>query len=116
MKLKAKKSDFPMSQTIELGYCELQNLLAKFSPIAYTSGLYGWNADIYQFGDYYICTGYRPFGKINPDYKTVQEYNKKADELRKKSIRVNLNNKTINEKKAFNALIYKFIQDVTKAV
>lgn len=116
MKLKAKKSDFPMSQTIKLGYCELQSLLAQFSPIAYTSGMYGWNADIYQFGNYYICTGYRPFGKINPDLKTVQKYNKKADKLRKKEYKGTFEQQYNKRKKAFNALIYKFIQDVAKAV
>lgn len=116
MKLKAKKSDFPMSQTIVLGYCELQNLLENFTPIAYTSGLYGWNANIYQFGDYYICTGYRPFGKINHNYKTVQIYNNKADELRKKEYKGTFKQQENKRKKAFNALIYKFIQEVTKAV
>ena len=29
------------------GYCDLQYLLTNHSPIAYTSGVYGWNFDVY---------------------------------------------------------------------
>lgn len=35
---------------IKVDYCDLQNLLKYESPIAYTAGVYGWNADIYDFG------------------------------------------------------------------
>lgn len=30
---------------LEVGYCELQNLLYFKDPAAYTCGVYGWNAD-----------------------------------------------------------------------
>ena len=50
---------------ISVGYCDLQNLLRFQNPIAYTCGTYGWNADIYDFGNVAICTGYRPFGNVS---------------------------------------------------
>lgn len=44
---------------ISVGYCDLQNLLHYVSPDYYTCGVYGWNFDVYTFGDYAITTGYR---------------------------------------------------------
>ncbi len=58
------------------GYCELQNLLKGVDRNAYTSGVYGWNADIYDFGGVTIVTGYRPFGKR---YISAEKYEKQAD-------------------------------------
>lgn len=34
-----------------------------FEPAYYTVGKYGWNADVYHFGDTALVTGYRSFGK-----------------------------------------------------
>lgn len=49
------------------GYCELQTLLRNHSPIAYNSGKYGWNFDVYHVYGVTICTGYRgmPGGKLD---------------------------------------------------
>lgn len=67
---------------IKVGYCDLQYLLYYKNPVAYTSGVYGWNADIYEIGrGSVICTGYRTFGDIRPDYKLVREYDKKAEKI-----------------------------------
>lgn len=41
------------------GYCDLQYLLTNYNPIAYTSGVYGWNFDVYEVYGVTICTGYR---------------------------------------------------------
>lgn len=42
-------------------YCELSNALNN--PVAYTCGVCGWNADIYEIDDRTaIVSGYRPFG------------------------------------------------------
>lgn len=41
------------------GYCDLQHLLTNHSPVAYTSGVYGWNFDVYEVYGLTICTGYR---------------------------------------------------------
>jgi hypothetical protein len=75
---------------ITIGYCEAQNLLQYSEPIAYTCGIYGWNADVYQI-DYKtaIVTGYRPTEGLR-NYKIVREYDQKAERLlqeaRQKSI------------------------------
>lgn len=46
------------------GYCDIQCILHYDHAIAYTSGTYGWNADIYQtdYDNTVIVTGYRPWG------------------------------------------------------
>lgn len=41
------------------GYCDLQDLLRNYEPIAYTYGIYGWNYDVYEVYGLTICTGYR---------------------------------------------------------
>ena len=67
---------------IYTGYCDLANLLYYENPVAYTCGVYGWNADIYDVGrGVAICTGYRPFGTIRADYKLVEEYDNIAREF-----------------------------------
>ena len=67
---------------IRIGYCDLQYLLYYKNPVAYTSGAYGWNADIYEIGrGSAICTGYRPVGNIKADYELVREYDKKAEKI-----------------------------------
>lgn len=65
-----------------IGYCDLQNLLNYKPPIAYTCGVYGWNADIYEINNStVICTGYRPIGKIRPSYELTCEYDKRAKKI-----------------------------------
>ena len=44
---------------VSVGYCEVQTLLRYHSPVAYNSGVYGWNFDVYQIHGLTICTGYR---------------------------------------------------------
>lgn len=68
---------------IQVGYCDLQYLLGMEYPQAYTHGVYGWNADVYDMSSIYgggiaIVTGYRPFGKCDPPYDLVREYEEKA--------------------------------------
>lgn len=60
---------------IVVPYCSMQHVLDHYGANAYTSGTYGWNADIYQIDDKTaIVTGYRPFGNIRPDYETLRKY------------------------------------------
>ena len=47
------------NKVIKAFYAELHYLLKITEPVAYTSGVYGWNADIYDFGNTAIVTGYR---------------------------------------------------------
>lgn len=83
MKFKSIKKDIMANypKVIKIGYCDLQFLLKYESPIAYTAGVYGWNADIYDFGGVAIVTGYRPFGNIYPDWEIVQKYKEEARKI-----------------------------------
>ena len=64
-----------------VGYCDLYYLLSASDSSAYTCGVYGWNADIYTFGNIAIVTGYRPFGR-KIDYKIIRAYNDLAKTIR----------------------------------
>ena len=68
-------------RVLRVPYCALQNLLCNVSPVAYTCGAYGWNSDIYAFGNIAISTGYRPTGEIEPDYDTMRLFNDRAREI-----------------------------------
>lgn len=48
---------------VSFPYCDIQRIERYLIPIAYTSGVYGWNCDIYEPTAYNIqfTTGYRPF-------------------------------------------------------
>lgn len=63
---------------IEVGYCDLQLFLKHESPKYYTRGIYGWNADIYTFGDIALCTGYRPFGNIKLKSDVIKDLENKS--------------------------------------
>ena len=65
---------------LKVGYCDLQSLLRFKDPVAYTSGTYGWNADIYEMGGVTIVTGYRPFGNYH-NGDLVAEYEAKAHNI-----------------------------------
>lgn len=67
---------------ISISYCKAQNMLAHIEPVAYTSGAYGWGADIYEINsDTAIITGYRPFGK-KANFYAVKKYDGKAKEIK----------------------------------
>ena len=61
------------------GYCDLQYLLHNHAPIAYTSGVYGWNYDVYDIYGVTICTGYRcmPGKRL----KDIYEYEQNARDI-----------------------------------
>lgn len=63
---------------IKVGYCKLQNFLKHETPKYYTAGVYGWNADIYVFGDIAFVTGYRPFGNIKIESKIIEHIEEKS--------------------------------------
>lgn len=98
--------------TIRIGYCELQNLLRFKKADFYTSGVYGWNADIYPINiNTAIVTGYRPFGTISPNYEIVKKYDQQAQEILK-------NGKYDYKEKEnlVNALLDNFINEVIKQI
>lgn len=59
------------------GYYDLQFLLRNHEPIAYTSGIYGWNYDVYNVYGLTICTGYRSMPGERLEH--IGEYEEKAD-------------------------------------
>lgn len=81
MKRKLTKRDAMgfFKKTIEVGYCQAQDLLSGLTPEWYTCGVYGWNSDIYDMGDRVaVVTGYRPFGNVRPKYDVVREFEDRA--------------------------------------
>lgn len=64
---------------LTVGYCDMQSLLRNRSPESYTSGVYGWNFDVYNVSDILpntvICTGYRgmPKSDYGLDYSVIRE-------------------------------------------
>lgn len=88
-------------------YCGLQYLLYFKSPEFYTSGVYGWNADIFQYNyNTAIITGYRPFGNIE-NYEIVEKYETKA-----KKIVLDKNISHTEKKNILDKLIENFINEV----
>lgn len=64
---------------ISVPYCDLQDLLRYETPLWYTSGIYGWNADVYLVDiDTCIVTGYRPFGNVHPSHELTGTFNRAA--------------------------------------
>lgn len=75
--LKQLKETF--SKRIPVGYCDAQYLLKFSEPIAYTSGVYGWNNDVYVSNGVAIVTGYRKLcGNIEYNRSRVKEYDREA--------------------------------------
>lgn len=87
----------------KVGYCALTNLLRFKQPMAYTSGVNGWNADVYAVSESAIVTGYRPFGQHVP-YVIVEKYDNYAQEVLR-------SDKTREEKEA---ILDKAITDFVK--
>lgn len=92
---------------ISVGYCDLAFLLYYKEPIFYTTGIYGWNADIYVLDNAVIVTGYRPFGDIHASYYGIcHKYNEKA-----RAIKEDYNMEYETKKKKLNKLLEKFITE-----
>ena len=92
-----------------VGFCNLQYLLGYENPIAYTARREGWGADIYDFGNTAIVTGYAPFGNIRPGYDVCKRYETEAEK-----IRYNYSLSWEDQKERLNQLIKEFITEVTK--
>lgn len=69
-------NEYGLNRIVCVPYADLQRTLRNISPVYYTAGVYGWNADIYILDRYAICTGYRPFGHIElsrEEMKRIEE-------------------------------------------
>jgi len=92
-----------------VSYCGLQHLLSYENPVAYTVRSEGWAADIYEFGNVAIVTGYAPFGNIRPGYDLCKKYD---DEGRK--VRYDYSIGWEKQKEKLRKLIDQFIEEVAK--
>jgi hypothetical protein len=85
MKLKTTKKaifeNYPKARIFSIGYCDVQYLFNYCKPIAYTCGVYGWNADIYEIDGYVFVSGYRSFGTNVKDYALLCNLEKRATEI-----------------------------------
>ena len=96
------------NNVIGVSSCALQKLLSCETEIAYTTRIEGWGADIYQFGNTAIVTGYAPFGNIRPGYEINQRYEQRA-------MKATEGIYNWQEKKAIlQELIKEYIQEVTQ--
>ena len=69
---------------IKVGYCDLQDALIWREPNFYTTGVYGWNADVYVIDhETVIVTGYRPFGNMELPREVIDTLNKCAESIRR---------------------------------
>lgn len=59
---KLTRNDLTGKPVIKVGYCAAHFLLKGLERVGYTSGVYGWNADVFDAGAAYIVTGYRFHG------------------------------------------------------
>ena len=107
-KMTMKETKRIYNHIIKAGYCELQSLLNLISPSAYTSGVYGWNADIYDFGDIAVVTCYRPFGDIVASRELCQKYEQRAKEI------MDWCGDWDRCRFSINLLIEEFLEEVTK--
>ena len=86
MKFKVTRRELKENyRCVSVGYCDLQYLLRYCSPIAYNSGVYGWNYDVYTFEQYStniaICTGYRNCPGIPVTREIYCKYEEAAKEI-----------------------------------
>ena len=107
---KAIKENF--YHVVRVGYCDLQYLLNGCDAFAYTSGVYGWNANFYDIDGVCICTGYRSLtGERLPD-GVVTRYNNKAKQIIDKYDWTDYKKK----QKALERLRQKFVDEVRETL
>lgn len=98
-------------QVISVGYCDLQTLLRFKDANYYTSGVYGWNCDIYDLGNgVALTTGYRPFGNLKASYYHItSKYEKKAKKVMEKYYNNTI--KLITRNKQLDNLLKEFVKE-----
>lgn len=85
LKVKQVKENY---EVFSLGYCDATHILKRDRKAGYTAGVYGWNSDIFTFGNIAISTGYRPFYNVTDKQneegrKIIIKYEKKAEKAEK---------------------------------
>lgn len=120
---KAIKENY--SNILAVGYAEYYNLLDKYKADCYTSGGYGWNANIFlnDKTDTAIVTGYRTFGNRLSDEQLAifKKYDNKAKKLKERFNDYIFSDKenTKNYSRYYNQMYYildKMLQNAIKKV
>lgn len=101
---KAIKENY--GKIVYVGYCDLVHLLSFKDAFAYTAGVYGQNADIYDLDGIALVTGYRPFGDVSPSLELTSKYEQKAKEV------INSTYHYDDSKKAMDSLIHDFLKEI----
>ena len=90
MKFKTTKKEMRDNYNYIVGasYCSLQTLLYNETPIAYSSGVYGWACDYYEVANkqgrfILISTGYSPLNhqNVKPDYEKMKVFENMANQI-----------------------------------
>ncbi|MGF6375064.1 hypothetical protein M2140_000098 [Clostridiales Family XIII bacterium PM5-7] len=95
------------ADVIAVGYCNIQYLLNRKTPVAYTTRIEGWGADIYPFEGTAIATGYAPFGNLKAPYELCREYDQMAEKIVH-----NYDISTEEQNRRIDILIERFINQV----
>lgn len=113
IKFKTTKSEVlgDGAQVYAVSYCWLQSLLSDTQPLAYTARREGWACDVYKLGNFYLTTGYAPFGEKLP-YDFIRDFEKKADALYSKQYAGDFNTRYNKRIKARERLLNQFIKAV----
>jgi hypothetical protein len=93
-----------------VGYCDMQNLLYYKNAIAYTSGVYGWNFDLYEVDGVYFTTGYRNMIGKQVDYELLRKYEQQAGDI----IKTWGKHSTEEKQELVNNLLKEFIKELYK--
>lgn len=93
------------------GYCDLQYIMKYNEPAFYTSGVYGWNCDIYvdYAKDIAITTGYRGMTGKMIDNAIIEKYSNVAKKIVENTF--NLSYEEI--KKALDENVEAFYNELT---
>lgn len=95
-------------KVIQVGHCKLYELLRLHDPVAYTAGVDGWHADVYEVNrQVAIVMGGQSFGNVKPSYEVIEKYEKQAHEILKSS-------KWDMARDELEKLIEEFIEEVTR--
>lgn len=62
-----------------VGYCEMYHMLSAFRKVGFSSGVYGWNYNVYEIDiDTCVVTGYRGMYGKRIERKQYEKFEKKA--------------------------------------
>lgn len=90
--------------------CCLHDLFKHIERLGYNCGVYGWNYDVFEIGDFYFVSGYR-YPNINNhlDYFKLRKLNERFKKQQEK-LSDKLYNKKIKRQDTYQRQLNKLIQ------